>query len=357
MNKQSKELSFEGQNIFIGIDVHKKSWQVSIVVDNVFFQTFHQSPDVSSLLSCLNRNFPKGVYYSVYEAGFSGFWLHHQLTKSGINSIVVHPADVPTTGKEKIYKDDSRDSRKLARSLSNGDLTAIHIPQMRTVHDRKLLQSRVCIVKNMVQYKLRIKGLLNFYGVDIPKEFIDKKNCWSLRFIHWLKEISGSMDVSEEHLLFLIRQLEHFRSELLSVTRSIRNLSKDSAYQKKMLLLQSVPGIGLLTGMSLLTEIEDVKRFGNIDALCNYMGLVPICHNSGESTNVGTITPRSHSLRNMLIESAWCAIRKDAAMLKAYTELCKRMHPNKAIVRIARKLLARVKHVLDNNVAYKINIL
>jgi len=237
------------------------------------------------------------------------------------------------------------------------DKVFIHIPQMRTVHDRKLLQSRVCIVKNMVQYKLRIKGLLNFYGVEIPKEFADKRNCWSKRFIGWLKETSESIQVSGEHLSFLIRQLEHFRSELLLITRSIRKLYEEKVYQKNLLLLQTIPGIGMLTGMSLLTEIEDVKRFSNIDALCNYMGLVPACHASGEDKNVGKITPRSNPLRNMLIESAWCAIRKDAAMLKAYTELRKRMHSNKAIVRIARKLLARIKHILDHGVEYKENIL
>ena len=58
MNVQSKELSFEGQSIYIGIDVHKKSWKVSIMVDDVFFQTFSQSPCVSALLSYLGNRFP-----------------------------------------------------------------------------------------------------------------------------------------------------------------------------------------------------------------------------------------------------------------------------------------------------------
>jgi hypothetical protein len=70
----------------------------------------------------LNRNFPGGNYHTVYEAGFSGFWTHYKLKGMGINNIIINPADVPTTQKEQLQKDDPTDSRKLARSLRSGEL-------------------------------------------------------------------------------------------------------------------------------------------------------------------------------------------------------------------------------------------
>lgn len=72
MLMQRKELSFEGQNIFIGIDVHLKSWTVSIFTEKLFHKTFTQPPKVESLKKYLDFNFPNANYYSVYEAGFSG---------------------------------------------------------------------------------------------------------------------------------------------------------------------------------------------------------------------------------------------------------------------------------------------
>lgn len=51
-----------------------------------------------------------GNYFSAYEAGFSGLWPHYKLTELGINNIVVNPADIPTTQKEKVQKEDKRDS-------------------------------------------------------------------------------------------------------------------------------------------------------------------------------------------------------------------------------------------------------
>ena len=58
---------------------------------------FSQSPDPDALYAHLVKNYPKAEYYSVYEAGFCGFWIHYRFIELGIHSIVVNPADVPTT--------------------------------------------------------------------------------------------------------------------------------------------------------------------------------------------------------------------------------------------------------------------
>ena len=49
MNKISK-LDFTGQQIYVGMDIHKKSWSISILTDNLENKTFTQPPDVEVLL-------------------------------------------------------------------------------------------------------------------------------------------------------------------------------------------------------------------------------------------------------------------------------------------------------------------
>ena len=84
-----------------------------------------------------------------------------------------------------------------------------------------------------------------------------------------------------------------------------------------------------------------------MDHLCNYVGLVPATHNTGDTVRQGRLAYRGHKeLRVMLIEAAWVAICTDPALGVAYQDLKKRMVGQKAIVRIARKLLARARHVL-----------
>ena len=133
MGTQRKELSFEGQKIFIGIDVHLKSLSVTLMSETTQLKKFSQDPDPDALYAQLVRNYPKAEYYSVYEAGFCGFWIHYRFTELGIRNIVVNPADVPTTVGEKLRKTDAVDSGKLARSLRAGELKGIYVPENRSL--------------------------------------------------------------------------------------------------------------------------------------------------------------------------------------------------------------------------------
>jgi len=72
MNHVSK-LDFTGQPIYVGLDVHKNSWSVSIYSQHCEHKTFTQPPKVDKLSTYLKRTFPGATYHSVYEAGFSGF--------------------------------------------------------------------------------------------------------------------------------------------------------------------------------------------------------------------------------------------------------------------------------------------
>ncbi|KAA6310010.1 hypothetical protein EZS27_038609, partial [termite gut metagenome] len=331
------------QNIYVGIDVHLKSWTVSIQTETLHHKTFTQPADVSVLVNYLREHFPYATYYSVYEAGFSGFWAHYKLGEMDINNIVINPADVPTSQKEQLQKDDPTDSRKLARSLRAGSLTAIHVPSKQTLHERSLVRVRSSLVKDMSRFKQRIKSLLYFYGISYPKEFESSGTHWSKAFIQWLKEnVSQDENMSEEALLFILKEVEQQRKLLLEVTRKIRALSRSEKYNSRMALLRTIPGIGFITAITFLTELEDIHRFGNMDQLAGYIGLVPNRHSSGSKENVGEMTFRGQKLlKACLIESAWFAARLDPAMNLCFNQSCKRMEPNKAIIKIARKLVNR----------------
>ena len=61
----------------------------------------------------------------------------------------------------------------------------------------------------------------------------------------------------------------------------------------------------------------------------------------------------------MLIECSWVAVREDPALLMAFGKLSKRMVKNRAIVRIvriARKLLNRIRYVLKHQEPYKTSV-
>ena len=98
MNKR-RQLDFSGQPVYIGLDVHKKSWSVSIFTQYGEYKTFSQPPEAETLSQYLQHHFPGAQYRSVYEAGCCGFWIHDQLKDRGIQNIVANPADIPTRDK------------------------------------------------------------------------------------------------------------------------------------------------------------------------------------------------------------------------------------------------------------------
>ncbi len=352
-----KPTDFRGQNIYVGIDVHKKSFTVSVHGEGLFYKTFSQPADGQVLVKYLHRNFPGASYSAVYEAGFSGFWLQEFLESNGVNCIVVNPIDVPTTDKEKKQKRDRIDSHKLARSLKNGDLEGIYIPAFKVRQDRNLLRTRQQLVSDQTRCKNRIKSMLSFFGISIPEQFSHSGRYWSHRFMAWLKEVDLREESGNISMELLLKELLHLRELILRTDRAIWRLSKSGFYRDQVELLLTVPGVGRLTSMILLTELGNVSRFKSLDRLCSYFGLIPNVYGSGDTERIGEITKRGNGrLKRSLIESSWVAIRNDPALGLKYQELCTRMKGNKAIIRIARKLLNRIRYVLLNNTPYQMGV-
>jgi len=355
MNRvQINKLDFKGQNIYVGIDVHLKSWSVAVLSEHSVLKKFSQNPDAEALFKFLATSYPGAIYHSVYEAGFCGFWIHERLVSLGINNMVVNPADVPTMSKEKLRKTDAVDCGKLARELRSGTLKGIYVPCVEALEIRSLIRLRNSIVKDSTREKNRIKSLLHFHGIKIPEQFTQNSvGNWSKHFLEWLRGLELSTEYGKKALDLHIEQYVRLREMLLQETREIRKLSRTELFADSLKLIMTVPGIGTTTGISLLTEIDDIGRFASAEQLAAYIGLIPMCHSSGEKEGVGGITIRKHAmLRCLTIEAAWVAIRKDPAMTMAYTQYRKKMNSQHAIVKIARKLVNRIYFVLKRKLEY-----
>jgi transposase len=207
------------------------------------------------------------------------------------------------------------------------------------------------MVRKQTRCKNQIKAILFFYGVVIPEE--REMGHWSRRFIQWIEQIRMERTSGDIALKAHLEELSHLRQLIASLNRAILRLARTEEYRSLVRLLKSVPGISTLTAMILLSELGEVTRFPSLDELSCYIGLIPDTQGSGEKEYVGGMTQRRHSqLRWLLIEASWVAVRKDPALLMAFQEYCKRMRKTKAIVKIARKLLNRIRYVLKNQAEY-----
>lgn len=320
-------LDWFGQHIFVGLDVHKRSWIVAIVTQYADFKTFTQPPDVKSLVSYLYRHFPGATYHCLYEAGYCGYWICHELRSHGIDCIIVNPADVPTMDKERKHKTNKVDARKLARSLRNGELVPLYVPSRSALEDRTLIRSRQMLVSKQTRCKNQIKALLSFYGITLPDDITDRY--WSRRYVAWLESLSLQSAGGTHTLKTLLDELAHLRKNILDTTRAIGALARTQVYASNALHLTSISGISTLVSMILLTEIIALDRFRSLDQLACFVGLVPGERSSGdERTMTGMTERKNRSLRWILIECAWVAIRHDESLALAFNTLSRRMPKN-----------------------------
>lgn len=349
---QIKELDFSGRSIFCGIDIHKKSWSVCLRDEERELKTFSQNPDKELLADHLKKYYPNASVYMTYEAGFCGFWPYQFFTSQGFDCLVANPSEIPRPDYNRRQKTDAGDCRNLASNLSKKILKPIHIPLQSTIESRMLVRTRAQLVKDQTRYKNRIISQLDFLGIRIPEGY---KSCshFSHRFIVWLKELELGPE-SKQALEAKLNVLQSIREELLSTHKRLKDLATQEPYKQSLDLLRTIPGIGLISAFILITELEDIKRFKNFDHLAGYAGLKPDIHSSSETMIVKGITHHCNRfIRETLVECTWMAITKDMALNQAYYEYKKRMHYNKAILRVAKKLLNRIRFVLLNNQPYQ----
>jgi transposase len=306
------------------------------------------NPSPEELSKYMNKHYPNGIYKSVYEAGFCGYWIHRKLTELKFNNIIVNPSDVPSTNKERDRKSDPIDSSKLSRELANNSITGIFVPDVHQEALRCLNRLYKQNIRRTTQIKNRIKGYLHFIGIKLPVNFDGP--CWSNNFLNFLGAISFSEPLNRNIMDIHLNDFNHARNTRNTILRQIRKISKDIPIIQ---LLKTVPGVGLLTAFMIYTELVDINRFKNIDQLASYVGLVPSTQSSDTTIIVGGLSKRhSKYLRSAIIESSWIAIRNDPALLLAFNELIKNMKKTDAIIRIAKKLLNRIRFVWKNKTPY-----
>lgn len=340
--------------LFIGIDIHKRSWKVHCATDLSSGKTFSMPPRAELLYEYVTKHYPGYDVSSAYEAGCCGYHAHRCFVSYGWRSLVVNPADIFRRGKERHTKTDRIDAQLIARELKDGRLNGICVPDKCREQLRSLFRRRNDLVKDMRQIKSYIKMQLLYYGIGIPVD-LDNDH-WSHKFRDWVDGLDFEYDAGKEVLRSRMRSFRFIDQEFRDVSTLLRRYTKIH-FKKDYMLLRSIPGIGPIVASGILSELGDLRRFKNIKHLAGYVGLAPGIYQSGDTIRHTGVSMRAHRLiRSYFIEASWQAIRTDPIMQGYY-----RKHHGKnvksVIVKVARKLLSRTLAVIKTETPYVIGVL
>ena len=166
-----------------------------------------------------------------------------------------------------------------------------------------------------------------------------------------------SYNIGNDFLIVYLEQFKTNQKRIADILKLLKKHTQDYGAEQTIKNLCSIPGISFITAVTFFTEMININRFKRLDNLSSYVGLVPAVRSSGErERTLGISNRHNRFLRNLLIEAAWVAVRKDPALTMCYGELIKRMKKQKAIIKIAKKLLNRIRYVWKNNQSYEIAV-
>jgi len=124
-------------------------------------------------------------------------------------------------------------------------------------------------------------------------------------------------------------------------------LATVAAEDERIPLLIQLPGIQLVSAITILAAIGEIERFSSAQQLVGYAGLGASVHSSGQAHRTGRLTKEGRrDLRHIMVEAAQTASRSHPHRKAELERLTPRMGRNKAIVAIGRKLLVSVWQVL-----------
>jgi transposase len=322
---------------FVGLDVHKH-YLIAAAVD----------PDRKEVMS--PRRVPLARVDSwvrktltlqdavVLEMTTNAYQLYDDLLPHVHSVTVVHPPHVALITRAQVMTDKIA-ARTLANLHAVGLLPPIWIPPSEVRDHRALVAQRAKMVRLSTQAKNRLHAVLHRHHFLPPPGMLfdaDMHEWWLGLEISALEKARVRCDL--DTLTFAQDQIHLLEETMLTL----------AIQDERVVRLLHLPGVGLITAMTLLAAIGDISRFAQAKNLVGYAGLGARVHDSGQTHRTGGITKAGRrDLRAAMIEVAHTAARTHPHWQAELARLEPRLGKNKAIVAIARKLLVAVWHILS----------
>jgi transposase len=329
---------------YVGLDVHKHYVMVAAVNAAHEVVLRPQRVNLTSLPAWARKHLRPSDEVALEAT--SNAWYVHDLLEPLVSRVVVGVTQQIKLIAAALVKTDRKDALTLARLLAVNMIPPVWVPPQPVRDLRALINHRQRLVQTQTRLKNRLHSVLHRQQVVPPEGEVfsqDNRAWWLALNLPAGEKLRTRQDLT---------QLDQLAPLIAEVDTELHRLSLANPWGDQMPYLLQLPGIGLLTAMTILAAIGDITRFPTAKKLVGYAGLGARIHSSGETHYTGGITKQGRrELRTALIEAAWVAVRYNSFRQAQFERLAARKEPNKAIVAADRMLLVVIWHVLSQQVA------
>jgi transposase len=316
---------------YIGLDVHKRT--ISYCVKDAAGRV-HMEGKVGATrreLDAWIKMLPQPRTIAMEATIFTG-WIYDHLLPHAEAVKVAHPLMLRAIAAAK-RKNDRIDASKIADCLRCDFLPECHMASTEIRDRRRTLRYRGLLVKQMVQMKNRVSGLLLEKGVMHTRQRLHK-----VGYFAELMAGSEEIDASIRPLLKLSR--DHIvRAQKLDYAL-VSSLERDPMLMERLKRLRTVPGVGPITALTWALEIGDVTRFRSIKQAISYCGLCGAEKSSADKVMRMPISKqRNKHIQHVLVEAAKLAPRQCHELALLHEKEMQKGNRNRATLAVARKLV------------------
>ena len=331
---------------YIGIDIHKHYLMVGGQNANQEWILRPRQVQMVHFRSWAEKNLKEGDAVVVEATG--SVWDIYDIVAPLVSKTVVANAHKVRQIAEARVKTDKEDIKRLITLLIADIVPDVWVPPQHVRELRSLISFRWRLSKQITMSKNRLHSVVQRFNLNAPEGGLltDKNRSW------WEEQdFSDLTGFQVDRDLEIVANLEVQKA---AIDQKLAELSNSEPWASDMVYLMQIPGMGLIFSMVVLSAIGDISRFPDPGKLVGYAGLGAGVHISGEKHQEKSITKAGRKeLRWALVEAAWVAVRFDPFWKAQYQRLRVRMHPNKAIVAIARRLLVSIWHILTKREPYR----
>jgi len=281
---------------------------------------------------------------AVVEMMSGAIWVRDTLAAAGWRVQVAHARKVRDVA-PLACKTDKVDARVLAELCRRDLVPELWVPSLEDRELRERLRRRMHLVRMRASAMNRIFGLLTQWGLRLSLRRLREADAMALL------EARGVPAVWRRSIAEALAVIDLLDARIAPLDRELRPLA---VADQRVVLLETIPGVGPLLGLTLASEIGDVARFGSPRKLIGYAGLAPKINQSGDRSRTGALSKAgSRTLRWAAVEAAQHAWRPANPWHQLYRDLAARSGKNPAKSAVARKILIAAWHVLSRQQPFK----
>jgi transposase len=325
--------------LYIGVDFHPHQQTVSYcnTEEGEVRQTslFHNA----ELVRRFYEQFPKAVIG--IEASCTARWFEQLMQDLGHDLLVGNPSQIRARARSR-HKSDKRDADLLLDLLLKDEFPSLWRRGVEAQSVLEQLRFRHALVKHRTQVCNRLQALAHAAG--LPKRNIQTKRA---RLALMEANFTETQAFERDQLFALLDDLSN-RIKLIETW-----LEEKAEGDKKVKLLLTHKGIGLLSALAVVHTLGDITRFPSSKEAVAYTGLDPLEQSSAGKVRFGAISKAGSAvLRHLLGQAMHVAARYDPELKAFYKRLASRRSKSIAKVAATRKLLIRLFIMLRDEIDY-----